>query len=80
MTTTLPLIRTAAEFEELRQAVTTVEIPARFDRWHPSELTEWLDGVAEDENASEADSLRAQVAVFYALGIEPEDVQSNTAP
>ncbi|MFE4496064.1 hypothetical protein ACFRKD_26785 [Streptomyces niveus] len=78
--TTLPLIRTAVEFEELRQAVSTVEIPAGFDRWHPSELTEWLDGAAEDEDVPEADFLRAQVAVFYALGVDPEDVQGNDFP
>lgn len=78
--TPLPLIRTAVEFEELRQAVTTIEIPGGFDRWHPSELTEWLDGMAEDEDVSGVDFLRAQVAVFYALGIEPEDVAGNGSP
>lgn len=70
-------ITTPDQFEELRRAVTTVEIPAGFDRWHPNEITAWLTDVEEDETASDADIDRARQAVSYALGIEPADMEGG---
>lgn len=72
---TAPAVTTAEEFEALRHAVTTVEIPAGFDRWHPNEITQWLTEVEEDETASDADVYRARQAVNYALGIDPADLE-----
>ncbi|WP_234043365.1 hypothetical protein [Streptomyces marianii] len=74
MTQPMTLISTPGQFEELCRASTTVEIPAGFDRWHPNELMQWLGEVEDDETVSEPDYYRARQAVFYALGIEPEDV------
>lgn len=70
---------TPEEFEALRQAVTTVEIPADLPRWHPNEIGEWMTSVVEDESASEDDLRRAALAEGYALGIEPDDVEAPAA-
>lgn len=67
-------IRTPEEFEALRQAATTLEIPADLPRWHPNEISEWMTEVADDETASDDDRRRAALAEAYALGIDPDDV------
>ncbi|MEU5221007.1 hypothetical protein AB0G79_33070 [Streptomyces sp. NPDC020807] len=69
------LLRTAEEFEELRRAVTTVEIPADLPRWHPNEISQWMTELAEDESVSVDDRRRAALAEAYALGIEPDDLE-----
>nr|WP_011475445.1 hypothetical protein [Streptomyces sp. 44414]ABC67383.1 pRL2-20 [Streptomyces sp. 44414] len=70
-------ISTPEEFEALRQAATTIEIPADLPRWHPNEIGEWMDSIAEDETASHDDRRRAVRVVAYALGIEPEDQEAS---
>ncbi|MGY3340952.1 hypothetical protein ACVW0K_007145 [Streptomyces filamentosus] len=71
------LLRTAEEFEELRRAVTTVEIPADLPRWHPNEISQWMTELAEDESVSVDDRRRAALAEAYALGIEPDDQEAE---
>ncbi|MGP3637935.1 hypothetical protein ACTU45_32205 [Streptomyces sp. 24-1644] len=68
-------IKTPEEFEALRQAVTTIEIPADLPRWHPNEIGDWMTSVAEDETASVDDCRRAALAESYALGVDPDDVE-----
>lgn len=75
----MTFIRTQEEFEALRQAVTTLEIPADLPRWHPNEIGEWMTSVVEDESASDDDRRRAALAEAYALGIEPDDQEPATA-
>ncbi|MEU3620724.1 hypothetical protein ABZ725_52125 [Streptomyces sp. NPDC006872] len=72
-------ISTPEEFEALRQAVSTVEIPADMPRWHPNEIADWMTSVVEDESASEDDLRRAALAEAYALGIEPDDLEATPA-
>ncbi|MFB8384963.1 hypothetical protein [Streptomyces rubiginosohelvolus] len=75
--TTHQIPATPEQFEQLRQAVTTIEIPYGLEGWHPNEITEWADLVAEDETASADDLARMNAAVFYALGITPEDMKGG---
>lgn len=44
-------------------------IPSDLDRLHPTEITAWLDDVADDETVTAPEWTAAQHAVAHALGV-----------
>lgn len=52
-----------------------VVVPTDLDRWHPSEITQWLSRYEENGTVSAADLDRARSAAARALGIEPDDAK-----